>query len=128
MAKRKKKKVIRVKASGKGLEGFVDWTDPTVSESAKEREVEMSSLAAGFAAWLCKRAANAQGEVTPGSKGPNGKSSRLSDPEKETQKSPAVIAVDSSERAPDGVLALGGSNQGALDEASATLEDQAPTE
>ena len=106
----------------------MDWTNPTASKSVKEREVEMSSLAAGFAAWLCKRATNAQGEATPGSKGLNGKRSRLSDPEKETQKSPAIIAVDSSKRAPDGVLALGGSDQGALDEASATLEDQAPTE
>ena len=86
----------------------MDWTDPTVNESVKEREVEMSSLTAGFAKWLCKRAANSQGEATPGFKGPNGKSSRLSDPEKETQKSPAVIAVNSSERAPDDVLALGG--------------------
>ena len=38
---------------------------------------------------------------------------------------PTVIDVDSPERAPDGLLALGGFAQGALNKASATLEDLA---
>ena len=56
--KKKKKKARRVKAVGKGLEGFVDWTDPIDSESDEEREDEMSSLAAGFVVRKRKRAAN----------------------------------------------------------------------
>ena len=47
-----------------GLEGFLDSTDPTVSESVEENEAEMSSLAAGFAAQMRKRASNAQDETT----------------------------------------------------------------
>ena len=50
----------------------MDWTDPIVSEFAKEREVEMSNLAIGFAEQMCKRAASAQGDATPGSEGLNG--------------------------------------------------------
>ena len=42
-----------IKAVGEGLEGFVDWTDPIVSESA-----EMSSLAARFSTRMHKRATN----------------------------------------------------------------------
>ena len=38
---------------------------------------------------------------------------------------PTVIEVDSLEPAPDGLLALGGFAQGALNEASATLADLA---
>ena len=57
----------------------------------------MSSLAARFATQMRKRAANSQGEATPGSEGPDGKHSRRSDPKEETQKSPAVVAVNSPE-------------------------------
>ena len=56
--KKKKKKARRVKAVGKGLEGFVDWTYPIVRESDEEREDEMSILAAGFVMRMRKRAAN----------------------------------------------------------------------
>ena len=56
-----------------GLEGFVNWTDPMVSESATEREAKMSNLTIGFVVLLRKRAANVQGEATPGSEGPNDK-------------------------------------------------------
>ena len=67
--KRKKaKKVNYIKAAGIELKGFVDWVDPISSEPAKEREGNMSSLAAGFATWMLKRAARSQGETTPGSK------------------------------------------------------------
>ena len=48
MVKKKKKKVERVKDSSEGLEGFVDWTDLKVSESAEEREAEISILVVGF--------------------------------------------------------------------------------
>ena len=48
--KTKKEKVGRVKAVGRGLEGFVDWGERTASGPAKEKEGNMSSLAAGFVA------------------------------------------------------------------------------
>ena len=62
--KKKKKKTGQTKVVGMGLEGFVDWTYPTVSQSAEEREVEMSSLVAGFFARMGKCVASAQGETT----------------------------------------------------------------
>ena len=52
--KKKKKKVGQVKATSEGLEGFVDWTDPTVSKSAEEIEAKMSSFTVGFAARMHK--------------------------------------------------------------------------
>ena len=129
--KKKRKNAERVKATDEGLEGFVDWTDLTVSESAKEREAEMFSLTTGFAmrmrkqfsTLICKRSANAHGEATLGSKGLDGKRSRWYGSKKEAQMSPAIIAMDFPERAPDGVLDLEGSAQGALKEAFTTLED-----
>ena len=32
----------------------MDWTDPTASESAEEREDDMSNLVARLAAWMRK--------------------------------------------------------------------------
>ena len=58
-AKKKKKKIEQDMDVGVGLEGFVDWTNSIVNESAEEREAEMSSLAIGFSARMHKRAANA---------------------------------------------------------------------
>ena len=52
--KKKKKKIGHIKVIDEGLEGFVDWTDSTVSESIEEREAEMSSLVVGFVAWMRK--------------------------------------------------------------------------
>ena len=97
----KKKKTGLVKAAGEGLKGFVDWTDQTVCESAKERETEMSSLASRFVMRKHKRAANIQEEVAPSFEGPDDKRSRQSDLEKDNHKSPKVIVVDSPKRAPD---------------------------
>ena len=60
--KKKKKKKKNAKKGGQtkvviiGLKGFVDWTDPTTSEPTKERENNISSLVAGFAAQMRKRA------------------------------------------------------------------------
>ena len=45
--------------------------DPGSIESAEEGE--MSNLAVGFAAQMCKRAVSAQGEANPCSKVPGGK-------------------------------------------------------
>ena len=87
-----------IKAVGEGLKGFVDLTDPNVSESA-----EMSCLIARFATRMRKRATNTQGEATHGSDGSDGKHSRWSSSEEEAKKSPMVISVDSPERAPDGL-------------------------
>ena len=55
--KKKKKKTRQIKVADVGLEGFVGWTDRTISESDEEREAEMSSLAARFVAQMLKRAA-----------------------------------------------------------------------
>ena len=62
----------------------MDWTDPKISESAEEREAEMSSLAVGFVVRMHKKVANARGEATPSSEGPDDKRSRQSDPKVET--------------------------------------------
>ena len=43
----------------------MDWVDPNTSNLTKEREDNMSSLAAGFAARICKRVVSAKGETTP---------------------------------------------------------------
>ena len=76
----------RVKAADEGLEGFVDWTDPTISKLVKEREAEMSSLVARFTARMRKRASNAQGVFTPDFEGLDGKRSRRSSPKKRLRK------------------------------------------
>ena len=62
-AKKKKKKFGQTKVADEGLEGFVDWTNPAVSESAEERKVEMSGLIVGFVRRMHKRAANGQEET-----------------------------------------------------------------
>ena len=62
--KKKKKKFGQAKVTDVGLEGFVDLTNSTVSESTEERESEMSGLIAGFSMQRCKRATNAQEETT----------------------------------------------------------------
>ena len=46
------------------LEGFLE-VDPNSSYPTEEREDNMSSLAIGFAMWMRKRVASAQGETTP---------------------------------------------------------------
>ena len=63
--KKKKKKTRRAKVTDSGLEGFVDWTNPRVSELAEEEEAKMSSLVYDFSMTMHKRAANAQGETAP---------------------------------------------------------------
>ena len=83
-----------MKVVNEGLEGFVDWTNPAVSESAKEREVEMSSLVPGFAMRMRKRANNAQKETTPGLEVSGDKHSRSSRFNEEVQADPVVITVD----------------------------------
>ena len=62
-AKKKKKKKGKIIIAGAGLEGFVDWVDPNVSDPTKEMEDDMSSLATGFVDRMRKRAASAQGEL-----------------------------------------------------------------
>ena len=62
---KKPKKGGKTKVVGVGLEGFVDWTDPTASNLDEEREDDMSSLAVGFVVRMCKQAASSDGETTP---------------------------------------------------------------
>ena len=57
----------------------------------------MSSLVAGFTAWMGKGAASAQGETTLSFKVFGGKSPKRFSPDEDAQKSPVVIVVDSSE-------------------------------
>ena len=56
-----------MKAIGVELEDFVDWTSIIVNEPTEEEE--MSSLIAGFAARMHKRAVGSEGETTPKSDG-----------------------------------------------------------
>ena len=69
----------------------MDWTDPTANESAEENEVEMSSLIAVFVARMLKRAASAQEETTPDSKGPDKKRFKHFGPVEEVQINPTMI-------------------------------------
>ena len=61
----------------------MDWVDPISSEPAEEREGDMSSLAAGFVALMCKRASSAQGETTLGSEVSSDKRPKWSGPDEE---------------------------------------------
>ena len=124
--KKKKRKTEHDKVFGAGLEGFVYFTNSIVSESAKERKVEMSSLVVGFATWVHKRAASAEGEATPGSEVLDGKCFKQSGLIEEFHISPVVIFMDSPKRAPSALSALEADAWGASRESCALLEDQAP--
>ena len=53
--KKKRKKVKRARQTkdlSEGLEGFLDWVDPSSIEPTEEGE--MSNLIVGFAARMCK--------------------------------------------------------------------------
>ena len=80
-----------------GLEGFVDWLDPTASGPTEEREEDMSSLAVGFAARMRKRATSAQGETTLGFEVSSEKRPKWYGLDEEAHKSPTLITVDSPE-------------------------------
>ena len=123
--KKKRKRVRQIKDADVGLEGFMNWVDLIVSESTEEREDDMSNLTAELVAWMCKRATSTQGETTPGSKVPGGKRLKRFGLDEEVQKSPAVITVDSLERAPDALPTLEGVTQDASKEACALLENGA---
>ena len=68
----------------------------------------MSSLVAGFAARMPKRATSAQGETTPSSEVPGDKRPKRSGLNEEVQKSPTVITSDSPKRASDALSTLEG--------------------
>ena len=104
----------------------MDWTNPTVSESAEEMEDDMLDLVVGFIARMCKRASSSPGETIPGFKVTDGKRSKRSGPDGEVQNSPAVITMDSPEWASDALLALEGTVQEAPKEACASLKDGVP--
>ena len=96
--KKKKRKIITrwVKTVGAGLEGFVDWLDPPVSDPTEERKEYMSSLTAGFATCMCKRAVSAQGETTLGFEVFGRKRPKRSGLDEEAQKGSVVIIMDST--------------------------------
>ena len=75
-----------------------------------------------------KQVASTQEETTPGSEVLGGKSPKLFGQDEEAQNSPAVIIMDSLERASDTPSALEGAAQDAYKEACALLEDGVPNE
>ena len=80
----------QTKVSSIELEDFLDWVGIIASEPTKEEET--SSIAAGFATWMWKRAAGLEGKIAPIS---DGKRSKRSSPNEEAQKDWAIISVDS---------------------------------
>ena len=52
----------------------MDWVDPNAGDLVEEWEDNMSSLTAGFAAWMRNRVTSVQGETPPGSEVSSGKS------------------------------------------------------
>ena len=105
---KKKNNKGKIIADGVGLEGFVDFVDPNTSDSAKERENDMSSLIARFSAQMRKWAVSAQRETTLGSEVFGEKCPKSSSPNEEAQRSSALIAIDSLELAFDALPALEG--------------------
>ena len=65
--------------------------DPISSEPFEEKEGDMSSLTAGFAARMRKWATSAEGETTPGSEASGGKCTKQSGPDEEARKDPVVM-------------------------------------
>ena len=102
------------------------WTNSEVSESVKEREVEMSGLVVRFARQMSKRAANTLEETTPGLKVMSGKRSRLSGLDEEVQADPAVLLIDLPERILEASSIIGCAAQDASRKVCAVLEDGAP--
>ena len=97
--------------------------DRITNEPTREREDDMSSLVAGFSAWMRKRAARAQGETTPGSEVPSNKRPKWSVLNDEVQRSPTVVTLDPPKQAFNALLALEGAAQGVPKETCASLED-----
>ena len=60
-----KKKKGKIKVAGEGLEGFLEWVHSISSDPVEEMEDDMSNLAAGFHAQICKQAVSDQGKTTP---------------------------------------------------------------
>ena len=106
----------------------MNWVDPISNESIEERGDDMSSLATRFVTQMRKWAASAQGETTLDFIVPGDKRPKWSGPDEEAQKSPAVITVDSPERASGALPALEGATQDASRETCASLEDGASVE
>ena len=104
----------------------MDLVDQISSESVKEREGDMSSLAPGFSPRMRKRARSTQGETTHGLEVSGDKRPKRSSPDEEAQKSMTVITVDSPKLASYALPALEGATQDASKEAYASLEDGAP--
>ena len=123
---KKKKKKGKIIVVGARLKGFVDLVDPNASDPDKEREDDMSSLAAGFAERMRKQAISGQEETTSGFEVSGGKRLKRSGPNEEAQKSRGVITMDSQNEPPDALPALEGASQDASREACASLEDGVP--
>ena len=111
---KKKKKFRQEKAVDEELEGFVNWTNPVVSQLVKEREAEMSGLVSGFAIRMHKRATNSQEGTTPGLEVPSDKRSMPSRSDEEVQADLVVIVVDSLERILEAPFAVEGCHPGCL--------------
>ena len=73
----------------------MEWADRISSKQVEETEEYMSSLVAGFAARMRKRAASAQRETISCFERPDGKQPKWSSLDGGVQKSPAVITMKS---------------------------------
>ena len=104
----------------------MEWTDPTVGEPAEESEDDMSSLAAGFATLMSKRAESFQVKTTPDPEVSINKRPKRSGSDEEAHNSIIVITVDSSERASGAFPVFEGATQEAPRATCASLEDGIP--
>ena len=73
----------------------MEWTDPTISQTAKERATKMFGLVPRFTTRMHKRAADAQEGSTSDLKIPGDKRPRPSRSEEEVPAYPEVITMDS---------------------------------
>ena len=67
----------------------------------RRRGLRCWAFFSGFSARMHKRAVSVQGETTPSIEASSGKRPKLTSIDEEAQKSPAVINVDSQDRAFD---------------------------
>ena len=72
-----------------------------------------------------KQSASTQEETTPSFEGPDGKCLKPASPTEEVQINPAMISVDSPDRAPGALSAMDGDAQGASRETCTLKEDGA---
>ena len=96
-------KVGMEKPVGTGLEGFVDWVNPTLP--TRETQGDCPAPHIGFSTRMRKQAMSAQGETTLDSEVPSGKCPKWSGLNEVVHKSSTEITSNSLELASDALLA-----------------------